>query len=113
MAITAIRGMAPTWYTPEREREEENPARFRLRPLTPPEFEQVIEIQDDMPTLSMARYSDILRMGLVDWEGVEDEHGKPLRCLPVNHARLPIDLRAELAGEILSMSTLTDDDEKN
>ena len=115
MALNALSKVAPQWYTPDDEKGDDQPARFRLRPLTPPQLEEVFEIDaSGNINIPLEHYGRVLRNGLVDWENVNDpETGKPFKCTAFNHARLPSPLRMELAGEIIAASQITEDDKKN
>ena len=114
MALTALSKVAPEWYTPESEKEEEQPARFRLQPLTPPQLEEVFEPDaTGNIAIPLRNYGRVLRYGLTDWEQVSDANGKPLKCTPFNHTRIPTSLRIDLAGEILARSQVSEEDKKN
>lgn len=116
MAITALNKVSPAWYTPECEREEEAPTKFKLRPLTPAERESVMDVMDAEGNLGIPpkNYGKVLRIGLLDWENFNDpETGKPMKASPVNHPRIPGDIRLELASEILIRSGLSEEEQKN
>lgn len=115
MSIKAIDSnkLTPSWYTPESERGEENPTRFKLRPLTPPEKESVTVFENGELSIPPRNFSQLLRMGVVDWEHFEDEKGNELECIPSNHSRITSDLRFELATEIIIRSELSGSERKN
>lgn len=110
MAISALKKIAPSWYTPEAERGSNNPTRFKLRPLTPPEMESVFEQVGDGFGVPPKNYSTVLKLGITDWETFDDENGKALKCSPVNHQRIPAAIRFELAVEILGMSQMDEEE---
>lgn len=112
--IHALKKVAPTWYTPVAEEDEESPTRFKLRPLTPPQLELCLVASPSGGFLfAPSKYSEILRYGLVEWDGFTDEDDVSIECHSRNHYRIPMDTRMELAGELLIMSQLTEADRKN
>lgn len=112
--IRGIKKVAPTWYTPIAEEDEEMPTRFKLRPLTPPQLESCLVTSGSGGfSFPPSKYSEILRYGLVEWDGFTDEDDVVIECHPRNHHRIPMRIRMELAGELLVMSQLTEDDQKN
>lgn len=113
MAMTALRKVAPSWYTPEGERGSDDPTRFKLRPMTPPELESVFEQTSAGIGVPPKNYAMVLKSGITDYDSFMDENGKPLKCSPVNHSRIPSEVRFELAVEILNMSQLDEDESGN
>ncbi len=115
MSINALTKIAPTWYTPESEKDSDDPTRFKIRPLTPPERESVTELDDDGSfNIPPKNFGQVLRLGVVDWENFNDaETGKPIKFSYTNHWRIPWEIRLELAGQILISSQLSGDEEKN
>jgi len=93
--------LVPFWY----ESEKSKTARFELKPLTGSQAAQCLSNGVD--------YSDILRFGLVDWKGVEDENGELLPCNNVNKQYLPAVLIVDIGDEIIKASHITEQDEKN
>ena len=113
MAISALKKVAPSWYTPEKERGKESPTRFKLRPLTPPELESVFEQVGDGFGVPPKNYAQVLKYGITDYDNFPDDNGKQLKCSVVNHSRIPSDIRFELAVEILSMSQIDEEEVGN
>lgn len=114
MALNAISKVAPEWYLPESQKEEDEPARIKVRPLTSPQLEEVFEQTENGIDVPMRNYRLVLKYGIVDWENVNDpDTGKALKCTPMNHGRLPVEERIELVGVIIERSQMTEDDRKN
>lgn len=44
-----------------------------------------------------------VRYAIIDWEGIEDEHGNPAECTPANIMKLPQDIYVELT-EVMGLS---------
>ena len=116
MAIKTIVGITPYWYTPETEKEESNPARFRLVPLNSEQLDQAMEgakIEDNgLSRLTPTGIRSALVAGISEWENVESESGA-LPCIPANHKYLPWVLRLSLASEIVNSAMLREGDLKN
>lgn len=115
MAIQALRGVVAEWYTPSSEEGEEKPTRFKLKPLTPPQMESVMELSAGSGiSIPLKNYGEVLKMGVVDWENFDDpETGMPIKASFSNHHRIPSTIRIELGAEIISRSSLSGDQEKN
>ena len=117
MSIQAMTGLVPEWYTPEVEKDdanEESRASFHCFPLTQP---QVLEVQqyydsvkkDFIPTAYAVAY----RLGCRGWKNVTDHEGKPLKWNPNNMDRIPAQILAEVGANIINISVMGADDEKN
>ncbi len=117
MAIKTWRGLAPTWYTPVSEEGSEDPARFKLKPLNRADLDMVFEGRttdsEGNLILTARGIEHALRVGLVDWENVLDENDKPLKFRIANFRYLPWAIGQELAGELVNMSFLAEDEAKN
>lgn len=118
MAITLNTApVVATWYTPEAEKEAEKPARFRLQPLTERQRLQVLFAEgvtgDAQIHLTPAQIEEALAFGLVDWEGIDDAKGKPVRFNKRALDLLPMALRVELAGEIINRTSLSEEAQGN
>jgi len=112
MSITALTGMVPEWFTPETEKGSDDPARFKLKPL---DSKQMVEIQGyhkDGGIQAEGLYR-AMELSIVEWENVNDIQGKPLKCNRNNIKTLPIEVIAECGAQAISVSFLTDDEEKN
>ena len=116
MAITVIEDLRSTWYTPQSQLDSDNPARFKLRRPDGSQMgylRQEIGVTTDGKMDITGRGIDLaLSYCLEDWDGVEDSRG-PVKCTPGNHRLLPLDIRLDLAMEIIRMGTLTEDERKN
>ena len=114
MAIKALRGVSVEWYTPEDQRDDDSPTKFLLKPLTPPELEQVMEaLPDGSIGIPISNYSRVLKLGLKDWENFTDDEDKPIKATFVNHYRIPQQYRIELGAQILALSHLSGEDAGN
>ena len=54
-----------------------------------------------------------LRYGLIGWRGFKTAAGAEVEHLVGNHKLIPFEIRTELFAEILAISNLEDDQEKN
>ena len=117
MAITVRKKLGSSWFTPESEKDEEQPAKFKLKELN---REQLDDAMNDAKfeangtfRLSPQGTRSALKNGLEEWESVEDEDGANLKCTFVNHRYLPWAMGQELAAKIVMKSMLGEDETKN
>ena len=118
MTIKALSSFTPEWYTPASEADDDTPARFKVRGLTGSQQAEVspeIELLDneDVKISGRAMFL-LLKFGLTDWEGLEDDGG-PVRFgknTKVNQDLLPYPLQIELAGRIFELTYPAPDDKK-
>lgn len=116
MAIRALKGLVPEWYTPESEAEETSPAQFKLQPLNGMQYLEVMSngvvTPDGMFRANHSGRELLLKFGLKDWKNVEDHDGAPLQFTPANFDYLPPEILTELGNKILTDSTLAGDARK-
>lgn len=107
-------GIGSSWYTPAQD-ESETPTRFKLKRLTPPEMEQVMEVGEDGGIGFHPKHNKlVLKLGIQDWENFDDpDTGTPIKCSFPNHTRIPLATRSELVGEIFVRSQLSEGEAKN
>lgn len=105
MAIKPLRGIVSEWYTPDSEKDEEAPTRFKLKPLTPPQMEGIMEI---LPSggigIPIKNYSQILKMAIEEWENFD------AKCVFTNHDKIPQEVRIELGARVIEISQLSEDE---
>ncbi len=115
MALKAKQRLSPQWYTPESQKDEQAPARFKWRPLDAFEENELENYADpERRNWHAGVYGWLCRTCLVDWENVQDENAQDLRFAS---SRLGDVLTAELVREIglhiLLQCLLTEDEVKN
>ncbi len=119
MTTRALNPYAPEWFTPDGDDDEgQTPARFKIRGLTGSQQAEVmpdVEIlaDDNAKILPRAMYL-LLKHGLLDWEGLENDAG-PVRFgknMKTNQDYLSYPIQVELAGRIFELTFNTDDDKK-
>jgi len=113
MAITALTGLVPEWYTPEDEKESDDAARFKLRPL---DSKQMVEIQgyaSETKGIAAEGLYRAFELSILDWENVNDGNGKALKCTRNNIKNIPVEIIAECGAQAISVSFLSEDEEKN
>lgn len=111
--ITALKKVSASWYVPEQEKESDKPTRFLLKPLTPSQREECMEVGKNGLSIQPYQYKKVLSFGLTGWENFIDESGVDLGFNKSNFELIPGTLRIELALEILVRSSLGDDEIKN
>lgn len=117
MPITAIDNLSPSWYTPECEKDEENPTRFNLRPLDGLEYMEVIaevtKLESGDFSISSRGMQKAIRSGVVGWENFLGSNGKDIKFSPHNINKIPPLILQELASEVIERSELGAEAEKN
>lgn len=118
MTIRASEPITPFWYTPEPEKDKDNPTRFHLKPLDGVEMFEVksrVSFEDGNLVISAGCARSVLRAALLGWENFADAAG------PVtfnenranNLARLPVELVDDLFNAILKRSAISETERKN
>ena len=109
--------LTPAWYTPEVGKEDDEDAtapEFLLAPLTEP---QILEVWDywnaETGRITSKGLHKAAQYAVREWNNVVDGHEKPLKCNSFNLNKLPFYLLADLGGEIVKRSILTDEQLKN
>lgn len=117
MAITVKKKLGSSWYTPDSEKECEEPAKFKLKDLNREQLDDAMNgatmLDNGSIRLSPSGTRSALKAGIEDWEAISDEDGGNLKPTFVNHRYLPWAIGQELAAEILKRSMLGEEDEKN
>jgi len=112
---TAMKGVAPCRYVPLDQREDDKPFALMLRPLTGEQLDHVLEgavNNGDRLQLTPKGIKAALNFGIVSWDNFENDDGA-VECKPANYGKLYWSDRQEIAGEIVNMSALSEDDKKN
>ncbi len=112
MSIT-LRGLTSEWYTPDSQKGEDEPARFKLRPLTAPEMAEVSLHFEKGAGVRAPGLIKAAKFGTQDWENVKNTDGKPLRVTPNNVERLDFELLCEIGAEVVNLNSMEDDETKN
>lgn len=113
MAIKALTGLVPEWFTPEVEKGSDDAARFKLKPL---DSKQMVEIQGHRMNeggISPEGLYRTFEMALIDWENVNDVQDRPLKCTRTNIKAIPIEIIAECGAQAIANSFVSEEDEKN
>lgn len=113
MSITALTGLVPEWYTPDSEKEKDDAARFKVKPL---DSKQMVEIQayhKEGGGISPEGLYRSMEISILEWENVLGVNDKPLKCTRGNVKAIPIEIIAEVGAHAISISFLDEDAEKN
>lgn len=118
MAIKATSVIKPDWYTPEDEKEEESPTRFKLKPLDGIQYMDVMsEVAKNLDgdiQITGRGLKLVVKWGVVGWENfVDPDTGKEIKYSPHNMQRVPPLVLSELVSEILERSEIGEDQTKN
>lgn len=112
MAINALQGLAPEWYTLAGQADEAEPAMFEIRPLDGEKFTTLFLMMDRGRSLTGEAVSYALEHGLTGQaKGFNGERG-PLPATPANHKYIPFSQRLELANRVFEVSVLSQDQKK-
>jgi len=117
MAITALKKIIKTDFTTEDDRKSENPTIFKLNPMDGLQYMGVMAEgnidTDGMMTFSERTMKTTLRYGLVGWSNFNDEHGKEIKFSRHSFGKLPVGVLTEIFSEIISISSVDEEDSKN
>lgn len=110
MAITAMTGLVPEWFSPAQP-ECERMTRLLLKPLNGIEH---LSVQNELAAHRITDAQRIaLKTGIIDWENIDDESGQPVRFTRENIDLLPVGILAEVSMRIISISRLGESTAKN
>lgn len=104
MSYTEDEKVSPRWFTPSSEEDEENPLQFRIKPLPGMQHLEILQKQD----LRAALLS-----GLIDWKNFFNKHGNENKFKLSKLDALPALILSEVANEIIRISKLTGEEQKN
>lgn len=117
MAIITANPVASRWYTPASQEGEESPAKFKIRPLDGEQLSEAMYQAKITENGGIELHPDgmrsALRNGLIDWQNVMDTDGNEIPFSRTAIRLLPWTERLDLAGEIINISFMTEDEEKN
>lgn len=113
MAITALTGLVPEWYTPEVEKESDDAARFKLKPLDSKVMVEIQGFANEGTGIAAEGLYRAFELSILEWENINDTNGKPLKCTRNNIKNIPVDIIAECGAHAISISFLSEDEEKN
>lgn len=119
MARKAIDPITPFWWTPDDQKDDPKPVRYKIRPLN---GMQRIEVNTDLKIgplgliISATGVRNVLRHGLLDWENVEDTTGANVpfsENIDANLARLGEQELIAISNRILEASNVGADEKKD
>jgi len=116
MAVYQAKGVTPQWWTPDSERDEDEPLQLLIAPLTPSQVHHVmvdVSFSRDWPCGPKA-VSAVLRWAVRDWSGAYDASGNPVAYDADTAAdMLPASLQQEIATHAVTTAMMTETDRKN
>lgn len=117
MAIRAARVLQPEWYTPEDQKDDPQPTRFKIRPLNQLELMEITDVSqitaDGDIVLTAAARKRLVELGVTDWENFPDaETGEPIECSAAGKRRIPIGYLNDLSFQIFERTALTLEEKK-
>lgn len=115
--LTAITGMAPEWFIPSSQVDEDEPARFKLMPLDQLTFLEVVTLstlnENDMLIPGPDARRLIFKRGLIGWEKIVDSNGKKLKYSPHSVRGIPFQALTEICNRVVLISVPTEEARKN
>lgn len=115
MSIKAVAVGSPIWFKPEGQAEGETPAEFKLRPLTQPEYLEVINDHYD-PERKRFTGKGIMaavRYGLLDWRGYVDSDGKEQKFTRGAVNEVPFDVLTDIGIKVIEITQNSEEERKN
>ena len=117
MALYALGTMRAEFFTPESQKDDDNPTRFKIKGVDGANINTVMEgatFRDDMLFLSASGIRAALKFGLVDWENMLDPETESEIKFKQGKIRLiPWKEQQEIASEIVDRSNLMGEQTKN
>lgn len=117
MAIIARGKITEVIFITENDRESEDPTKFTLKPMDGVQYMGVMAEgnidADGMMSFSERTMKSALRYGLVGWDNFNDGDGKKVKFSRLQFGQLPVEVLTEIFSEIISISTVDEDDSKN
>ena len=117
MALMALGGFVPDWFTPKQGGEDEDKTSFKLKPLDGLELHSVMSdsfVGDDGNIrLNKRGRNEALSKGLVGWKNFKSDKNKNLKFSVTNFNRIAPTLIDLIVNEIIDRSQLTADEIKN
>lgn len=104
------------WFSPSGQDDEPAPALFKIHSLPPEQFEQVSLLSDQrdgQTFITPLGISTALRYSLKGWTDYNYENGLPVPFSLSEIPFIPTSYRAEIALEIIRVSTLSGEQQKN
>lgn len=112
MAITPLAGLAPDWFTPESQKEDEKPTRFKIEPMDGLQYLELMNMgtvdEKGQFKPSTAGRKFMLSNCLKGWENFGELEFNLENC-----RRIPPEILHELLNEIVIRSELDEGQEKN
>lgn len=108
ITITAAEVLGESWYTPDSQKDDPKPTRFKVRPLSRYE---TLDVQSFSRAGELAQY--VLTRSVVDWENVAGPDGQVIPFSADRLEALPTGILDELGAHILSISTPSEAQVKN
>jgi len=116
MAIMALEGFTKYWFTPVDQKDDDQPARFELKPLNSYQLEHVLQgatiTEDGLQSLHPNGIAYALKNGLKNWENIGTSNGD-LKFNFSNFEVLPMVHRQGIAIELVVKAMLSEEVEKN
>lgn len=115
MKITALENFTPRWWTPPGQ-DAEPAVEFKIQPLDGEQYAEVaqhVTVDDGQMRFGSAATKAALKFGLVGWRHFSTASGLELEHLVSNHRLIPFEVRAAIFAEILDISNLDEEQEKN
>ncbi len=115
MAIKALAGITPEWYTPSGQEKDAVKTRFKIRPLDGGEYAEImdaVELKNGVVRVTHAGRERALSMALVAWENFSNKDGE-LKFNQDNMRLIPFAERTDIVTRIINISNLTDEEVKN
>lgn len=117
MGIKVNTGLVAEWWELPGQKDDEEKARFKLKPLNQIDYYEAISnsvvLEDGTLIPNRMGLLTALKRGLVDWEGVADQNDRPLKFSSVNFQHIPAPVLSRIFGELLDRSDVDVKQEKN
>ena len=110
MAIKPLSGLAPEWYTPKQDGEENEQTAWHLKPMDGMEYMEVMSISqvvDGFIDFTPDAVRLVIKYGLIGWRNFKDENGNDLVFNTANVRLIDSNHLTEIAQQIILRSSLS------
>lgn len=117
MALHLQKKIASSWYTLADQKDEEQPAKIKIKPLDGEQYMEVFAESEQTRSgdlkLTGLGLKMTIRYGIIGWDNIFDSNGKKLKYSPHNIKQLPMEVLSEVASQIMDISSPDEEESKN
>lgn len=115
MSIKAVTVGSPIWFKPEGQEDGVSAAEFKIRPLTQPEYLEIINdhFDPERKRFTAKGIMAAVRYGLLDWRGFLGADGKEQRFTRGALNEVPYTALTDIGIKIVEITQNSEEERKN